>query len=354
MGDRTRGILANASNVIDPTWEAPDGTIVPLDGFLDPYFQEVYLDAESIPLFTRLVAGIGADAVDDYVEQLEHEVWKYTVVTPNHGKAARRMYNVFRLSGRYPEAAYLRELFDEPVTALYQLAALLQTVADAATTGDEVFDRELLLAQVDQLIMSAIAALDGPDEALMVERLRRFREAIAVGEERRRDDRRARPGGHVDRPRRGAGRGRRLLPAGAAGRAEHRGLPRRARRPTCLKRRPDGRVEQRAVGREAEEGVAEGGVAGRLLRLPEHDARSLAMGRAASATVRTAASKSGWSSCPRMPSACDRSAGPTNRTSMPSMAAMSAAAATPSRDSTWTMPTIVALRVSTESWPPAP
>ena len=119
---------------------------MPLDGFLDPYFQEVYLEAESIPLFTRLVAGIGADAVDDYVDQLEHEVWKYTVVTPNHGKAARRMYNVFRLSGRYAEAAYLRELFDEPVTALYQLAALLQTVADAATTGTEVFDRELLLA----------------------------------------------------------------------------------------------------------------------------------------------------------------------------------------------------------------
>ncbi len=181
VGDRARGILANASNVIDPTWEAPDGTIVPLDGFLDPYFQEVYLDAESIPLFTRLVAGIGADAVDEYVEQLEHEVWKYTVATPNHGKAARRMYNVFRLSGRYPEAAYLRELFDEPVTALYQLAALLQTVADAATTGDQVFDRELLLAQVDQLIMSAIAALDGPDEALMVERLQRFRAAVAAG-----------------------------------------------------------------------------------------------------------------------------------------------------------------------------
>jgi len=179
VGDRARGILANASNVIDPTWEAPDGTIVPLDGFLDPYFQEVYLEAESIPLFTRLVADIGADAVDDYVEQLEHEVWKYTVVTPNHGKAARRMYNVFRLSGRYPEAAYLRELFDEPVTALYQLAALLQTVADAASTGTEVFDRPMLVAQVDQLIMSAVAALDGPDEALMVSRLQGFRRAVA-------------------------------------------------------------------------------------------------------------------------------------------------------------------------------
>jgi hypothetical protein len=92
------------------------------------------------------------------------------------------MYNVFRLTGRYPEAAYVRELFDEPVTALYQLAALLQTIADASTTGGEVFDRELLLGQVDQLILSAIAALDGPEEAVMVDRLTRFREALADGD----------------------------------------------------------------------------------------------------------------------------------------------------------------------------
>ncbi len=179
VGDRERGILANASSVIDPTWEAPDGSIVPLDGFLDPYFQEVYLETESIPLFTRLVGELGADAVDDYVEQLEREVHTYTVLKPNHGKAARRMYNVFRLSGRYAEAAYLRELFDEPVTALYQMAALLETIADAAGVGPDVFERELLVDQVDRLIMSAVAALDGPDEALMVERLRRFRELVA-------------------------------------------------------------------------------------------------------------------------------------------------------------------------------
>ncbi|MBX3031411.1 MAG: hypothetical protein KF809_14790 [Chloroflexi bacterium] len=182
VGDRERGILSNASSVIDPTWEAPDGTIVPLDGFLDPYFQEVYLDADTIPLFTRLVGELGADAVDDYVEQLEREVHTYTVRKPNHGKAARRMYNIFRLSGRYAEAAYLRELFDEPVTALYQLAALLETIADAASVGPEVFDRDLLVGQVDQLIMSAVAALDGPDEALMVDRLRRFR-ALVAGDE---------------------------------------------------------------------------------------------------------------------------------------------------------------------------
>lgn len=181
VADAARGLLSNASNVLDPTWEAPDGTIVPLDGFLDPYFQEVYLETESIPLFTRLVKELGADSVADYVGQLEHEVRKYTVGTPNHGKAARRMYNVFRLTGRYPEAAYVRELFDEPVTALYQLAALLQTVADASTSGTDVFDRELLLGQVDQLIVSAIAALDGPEEAVMVERLSRFRDALAEG-----------------------------------------------------------------------------------------------------------------------------------------------------------------------------
>jgi hypothetical protein len=181
VADRTRGVLSNASNVIDPTWEAPDGTIVPLDGFLDPYFQEVYLDADSIPLFTRLVKELGADSVAEYVEQLESEVRKYTVTTPNHGKAARRLYNVFRLTGRYAEAAYVRELFDEPVSALYQLAALLQTIADASTAGTDVFDRELLLAQVDQLIMSAVAALEGSEEAGMVDRLRRFRELLATG-----------------------------------------------------------------------------------------------------------------------------------------------------------------------------
>ena len=44
------------------------------------------------------------------VKQLRHEVWKYTVKDPNYGKAARRLYNVFRLTGHYAEAVYLREL----------------------------------------------------------------------------------------------------------------------------------------------------------------------------------------------------------------------------------------------------
>ncbi len=177
IANSTRGKLANASNVLDTTWEAPDGQIVPLDGFLDPYFQEVYLDADSIPIFSKLVKELSADTVDDYVDALEHEVWKYSVEHPNYGKVARRLYNVFRMNGHYAEAAYIRELFDEPVTALYQVAALIRTLDDAANSGED-FDVETMTAEVDKLIMSAIQALEGPDEAVMVGHLLKLRNSI--------------------------------------------------------------------------------------------------------------------------------------------------------------------------------
>jgi hypothetical protein len=177
IADRDRG-LTYASNVLDVTWEAPDGTVTPLDGFLDPYFQEVYLEAESIPLFSRLVKEMGADSVAEYVERLNGEVYKYTVKEQNFGKAARRMYNVFRITGQYAEAAYVRELFDEPVTALYQVSALLRTLDEAASAGD-AFETSTMVAQVDQLIMSAIAALEGRAEAEMVRRLLRVRDALS-------------------------------------------------------------------------------------------------------------------------------------------------------------------------------
>jgi len=181
IADKERGQLANASNVLDATWEGPDGTVVPLDGFLDPYYQEVYLEVESIPLFSRLVKELSADSVDDYVDTLEHEVWKYTVKEPNFGKAARRMYNVFRMNGSYHEAAFIRELFDEPVTALYQVSALIRTLDDAANSGD-VFDIATMVAQCDALIMSAIQALDGPQETLMVGHLLSLRNSLQARE----------------------------------------------------------------------------------------------------------------------------------------------------------------------------
>jgi hypothetical protein len=178
VADPVRGQLANASNVLDPTWESPDGKIVPLDRFLDPYFQEVYLDTDSRPLFDRIVRELSTDVVDEYVDQLEHEVWKYSVKDPNWGKVARRLYNIFRLNGRYAQAAYIRELFDEPTTALYQLAALIRTLDDAAAEGTP-FDPELMVAQTDQLIMSAIGALEGPQEGKIVSQLLALRDEIS-------------------------------------------------------------------------------------------------------------------------------------------------------------------------------
>ncbi|MEX1091530.1 MAG: hypothetical protein WEF28_00090, partial [Acidimicrobiia bacterium] len=182
VADPGHGGVSNASNVLDATWEAPDGTVTPLDGFLDPYFQEVYLEVDSIPLFSKLVKEMGADSVADFVERLTEEVYKYTVESPNYGKAARRMYNIFRLTGRYPEAAYLRELFDEPVTALYQVSAMLRTLTEAAD-GSDTFQTDGMVAQVDTLIMSAVQALEGPSEAEMVGKLLRLRDSVSRRDE---------------------------------------------------------------------------------------------------------------------------------------------------------------------------
>ncbi|MFN3308415.1 MAG: hypothetical protein ACK44E_04320 [Anaerolineales bacterium] len=170
--------LANASNNLDVTWEAPDGKIIPLDGQLDPYFQEVYLEAESIPLFTKLSKHVAADAMENYLEQLEGEVRKYVTKSPNYGKAAKRMYNIFRLKGLYSEAAYLRELFDEPATILYQISALVRTV-DEASSGDSEIDPETIMEQLDELILGAIEALEGAQEKEIVRRLLRLRTLIS-------------------------------------------------------------------------------------------------------------------------------------------------------------------------------
>ena len=168
VADPAHGTLANASNMLDVTWEAPDGTITPLDGHLDGYFQEVYLEADSIPIFSKVVRQASADALDEYVAQLEHEVAKYLTNDLNYGKAAKRMYNVFRLTGRYPEAAYIRELFDEPAAVLYQVWSMLRTLDDAMSASEPTTlgDAE---AHADLLITEVTASLDGPEEAEIVE-----------------------------------------------------------------------------------------------------------------------------------------------------------------------------------------
>ena len=177
IADPQRSRLANASNMLDVTWEAPDGSITPLDGYLDPYFQEVYLEADSIPIFTKLSRHVSADALDDYVAALQREVRKYVTKDVNYGKAAKRMYNVFRLTGRYPEAAFIRELFDEPATMLYQVWSLIRTVDDWYEAGSSI-SLEVVLQQTDQLILSVIKALEGEAEEEIVEDLLQFRDIL--------------------------------------------------------------------------------------------------------------------------------------------------------------------------------
>ncbi len=178
VADPIRKQLVNASNMLDVTWEAPDGNVVPLDGYLDGYFQEVYLDAESIPVFSKLVKHVSGDALDNYVAQLEKEVKKYITKDSNYGKAAKRLYNIFRLTGRYADAAYLRELFDEPATILYQIGALIRTVDESFQPGSEI-DQSTILSQADQLIIGVTSALEGAKEVEIVRMLLNFRNLLA-------------------------------------------------------------------------------------------------------------------------------------------------------------------------------
>ena len=177
--DPTRRQLSNASNVIDVTWQGPDGEIVSLDGYLDAYFQEVYLDADAIPTFSKVAKFVSDDALDEYVEALEGEVRKYLTHHLNYGKAAKRMYNVFRLSGRHLDAAFVRELFDEPSTILYQVWSLIVTLENATEPGSSI-PISAVQAQADALILEVVKALDGAQETEIVDALITLRQTLEV------------------------------------------------------------------------------------------------------------------------------------------------------------------------------
>ncbi|MGN6502076.1 MAG: hypothetical protein ACTHKX_04115 [Pseudolysinimonas sp.] len=186
VSDPSRAGLSNASNVIDVTWESPTGDIVPLDGYLDAYFQEVYLDADAVPTFAKVVKHVSDDALDEYVTALEGEVRKYLTKHLNYGKAAKRMYNVFRLSGRHLDAAFVRELFDEPATILYQVWSLIGTLDNATQDGSSI-PIEQVQAQADALVLDVVQALDGDAEAELVKSLLELRQTLETqksGEQR--------------------------------------------------------------------------------------------------------------------------------------------------------------------------
>jgi hypothetical protein len=176
--DSVREVLVNASNMLDVTWQAPDGSITALDGFLDPYYQEVYLESESLTLFKKLAQHVSGDALDEYVDALEKEIHKYLTKDLNYGKVARRLYNIFRLTGRYEAAAYVRELFDEPASMLYQVWSLIRTIDDTFTEHPR-FTLDHLLAHTDRLILDVVDTLEGAEETEVVRLLLRLRDTLS-------------------------------------------------------------------------------------------------------------------------------------------------------------------------------
>jgi hypothetical protein len=177
IAEPEKGRVVNASNMLDVTWEAPDGSITPLDGFIDPYFQEVYLEADSVPLFSKLAQQVSPQSLDEYVQAITDQVYRYTHKHINYGKAAKRLYNIFRLTGRHQAAALIRELFDEPAALLYQVWSLLDTIDDAGQ-DDSTIDRETLVQQTDELMRDVMETTEGPMESEIVMALIRLRDDL--------------------------------------------------------------------------------------------------------------------------------------------------------------------------------
>ncbi len=176
VADRDRGRIALASNVLDVTWEGPDGAIRSLDGAVDPLVQEVYLEAGALALVERLQALVAPGAREAYREAMREQVRHYATVEPSYGKVAKRLYNLCRVADELEAAAYVRELFDEPPARLYQVPGLLEA-ADHARDPESGIDREMVRQQIAVIRESIAEATDGADEAMLLAELRDVEEA---------------------------------------------------------------------------------------------------------------------------------------------------------------------------------
>ncbi len=177
IAEPAKGII-NVSNMLDVTWEAPNGEIIPLDGQLDSYYQEVYIEKESIPLFTKLKKYLTPDKLDAYVDALKGEVRKYTEEGhENYGKVAKRLYNIFRLIGAHKEAMFIRELFDEPASALYQVWSLIDTIDEISKSATAI-DKKTVTKQITDLIKLVVKVTEGEEEEKIVDALLKLRDDI--------------------------------------------------------------------------------------------------------------------------------------------------------------------------------
>lgn len=177
VADREHGRIALASNMIDATWESPAGKIAALDGSVDPFFQEIYLEPEAISVFTKIVKHVETGALNAYVSSMRSQAFHYTHAEPNFGKACKRLYNLFRLTDELESAAYVRELFDEPGAQMYQVPGLLEA-ADVALNAGAKIDRDTVVSQIDHVIRAVVIAAEGPTEADLVMELIRLRDVV--------------------------------------------------------------------------------------------------------------------------------------------------------------------------------
>lgn len=178
VADRERGRIALASNMLDVTWEAPDGTITALDGSVDPFFQEIYLEPGELPIFTKLARAMTPDALVAYTNAMRAQVLHYTHEEPNYGKASKRLYNLFRLTDQLEAAAYVRELFDEPSAQLYQVPGLLEAAEIALRDPRAEIDRGTVLKQIELVARQVKDATEGKDEARILAELERLRSDV--------------------------------------------------------------------------------------------------------------------------------------------------------------------------------
>lgn len=174
--DREQGRISLASVMVDATWENDAGEIKPLDGAIDPLAQEIYLDAASLPLVEKLGSLVPEGAREAYRDAMRSESHHYTAVDPNYAKAAKRLYNLFRVADELEAASYVRELFDEPSAKLYQVPGLLDA-ADIALDPKSGIDQETVLRQLD-LVATAIADVtDGSVETELLESIERLKQS---------------------------------------------------------------------------------------------------------------------------------------------------------------------------------
>lgn len=152
--DRTLGGPGRVSKVVDATWETPDGAIESLDGAIDADFQQIYLDREGAELAVALTAA-GAQALrDQYLHHMENEIAKYAVPgASDFAKVAKRLYNLCRLTGRFNEAVFIREMFDDTPARLHQLRVRLEYSSEL--TFDE---QTALLRDIGTFVANSPAA----------------------------------------------------------------------------------------------------------------------------------------------------------------------------------------------------